>query len=262
MSHTKFNIKVRFLGGLSAAQQAVFNSAAARWQQIITADVPRVRIGGEVIDDVVIEASGTPIDGTGGILGQAGPTYLRPGTFIPAKGVMEFDTADLFRMESDGSLNNVIIHEMGHVLGIGTIWELKSLLQGAGTANPMFTGENAMREFALLIGSPTPVPVPVENTGGEGTRDGHWRESVFGNELMTGFLNPGTDPLCGVTIASLEDLGYKVNLDVADSFELPSHLQLVLMGIGAGEHPHRCCMCGHRRRGTEPVVLPESALIP
>jgi glutamine synthetase len=26
--------------------------------------------------------------------------------------------------------------------------------------------------------------VPVENSGGPGTRDGHWRESVFSNELM------------------------------------------------------------------------------
>ena len=37
---------------------------------------------------------------------------------------MSFDTDDLSRMEQDGSLIDVIIHEMGHVLGIGTLWEL------------------------------------------------------------------------------------------------------------------------------------------
>ena len=199
----------------------------------------------------------------GGILGQAGPTRLRSGSLLPATGIMEFDIGDLARMEADGSLLNVIIHEMGHVLGIGTIWSLKNLLVGAGTANPRFTGTNATREFATLIGATAPTPVPVANTGGAGTRDGHWRESVFGNELMTGFLNPGSNPLSRVTIGSLEDLGYAVNYNAADNFVLPSALQLALMGIGAeGGYGHsQCAMCGHSRLGFGPVVLPENATV-
>ena len=90
-----FVIDVRFKGGLTSAQQAAFTSAAARWSRIITADVPSVIVDGETIDDVVIDADGVAIDGPGGILGQAGPTQLRPGSFLPAAGVMSFDTADL-----------------------------------------------------------------------------------------------------------------------------------------------------------------------
>ena len=90
-----FVIDVRFKGGLTSAQQAAFTTAAARWARIITADVPSVVVDGETIDDIVIDASGTAIDGPQGILGQAGPTQLRPGSFLPAAGVMEFDTADL-----------------------------------------------------------------------------------------------------------------------------------------------------------------------
>jgi len=166
MSHTTFNIEVRFLGGLTATQQQVFRLAAARWSQIITGDLPRVSVDGEVIDDVLIEASGTHIDGPRGTLGQAGPTHLRPGTSLPAKGIMEFDRADLARMQADGSLATVIIHEMGHVLGIGTIWSGLGLLQGAEPANPVFTGRNVMREFATLLGAQTPIrgeeiPKPV-----------------------------------------------------------------------------------------------------
>jgi hypothetical protein len=63
--------------------------------------------------------------------------------------------------------------------------------------------------------------VPVENTGGLGTRNGHWRETTFGNELMTGFLNSGKNPLSRLTIASLRDLGYIVNLSVADPYKRP-----------------------------------------
>ena len=46
---------------------------------------------------------------------------------------MSFDTADLDEMERKGTLNDVITHEMGHVLGIGTIWARKGLIRGSGT---------------------------------------------------------------------------------------------------------------------------------
>ena len=63
--------------------------------------------------------------------------------------------------------------------------------------------------------------VPVEDTGGAGTRDGHWRESVFNTELMTGFLDAQQlNPLSDITIASLEDVGYTINPDAADAFTI------------------------------------------
>ena len=61
---------------------------------------------------------------------------------------------------------------MGHVIGIGTIWEDKGLLVGAGSNNPQFTGINARRAYGQLRGT-GPITVPVENTGGAGTRDGN-----------------------------------------------------------------------------------------
>jgi hypothetical protein len=254
-----YKIEVRFLGGLTTTQEAAFVSAADRWSRFITADVPRVRVGDEVIDDCLIYAAGSHIDGPSGILGQAGPRFLRPGSLLPALGYVEFDRADLARMEMDGSLENVIVHELGHVLGMGTIWGQMGLLRGAGTANPVFMGESAMREFAALVGSDDPVPVPVENKGGPGTRDGHWRETVLGNELMTGFLNEAANPVSRVTIAALQDMGYRVNLEAADDFFLPDFLRLSLMGIGAVEHPEGCMMARPPRRGSEPEVLPESS---
>src|SRR4029453_16312581 len=135
-------------------------------------DLPDVVISGQVIDDVLIEASGVAIDGSGGILGQAGPTHLRPSTagvsaFIPAKARMQFDTADLASMQAKGTLNDVITHEMGHCLGIGTIWSFKGVLAGSGTSNPTFTGKNAKKEYGTLKGGAA-TAVPVENRGGPG----------------------------------------------------------------------------------------------
>ena len=221
-----FTLEVRFLGGLTETQQAAFRTAADQWVRVIVGDLPDILVDGELVDDVLILAQGKAIDGVGKILGQAGPSRLRPsgigaGSLLPAKGRMTFDSADLASMEQKGTLIDVITHEMGHVLGIGTIWQDSDLLEGAGTQNPQFTGEGAMAEYGELRGGGGPRPVPVENTGGPGTADSHWRESVFRNELMTGFVSTAGSPLSRMTVASLADLGYTVDLDAADPYELP-----------------------------------------
>ncbi len=216
-----FDITLQFSGGLTQSQMDVFVEAAKRWESIIIGDVPDVMTTIGFIDDVLIDASGVAIDGEGGILGQAAPLGLRTGTFIPFYGMMQFDTADLASMEADGSLVDVITHEMAHVLGFGTIWTDLNLLTGEGTADPEFVGENAIAEYDKAF-KLTATGVPVENTGGQGTQDSHWRESVFDNELMTGWLNAGVNPLSRMTAASMEDLGYEVNLDAADTYPLSS----------------------------------------
>jgi hypothetical protein len=258
-----FTIKVKFLGGLTPAQKAAFKKAADRWSKVIVGDLPPVIVDGEKIDDVLILAEGTPIDGEGGILGQAGPTHLRPASagkaaFLPAKGHMQFDTADLRKMEQDGTLDDVITHEMGHVLGIGTIWTHKELLKGARTSNPTFHGKSAMAAYAALRGVATPVAVPVESTGGAGTRDSHWRETIFRNELMSGFIAAANNPLSKVTVASLEDLGYVVDLAAAEPFALPNLIALaesgLLQGHAAGPHEHGVVF------PRVPTVLPDDSL--
>jgi hypothetical protein len=60
--------------------------------------------------------------------------------------------------------------------------------------------------------------VPVENTGGPGTRLGHWRESIFTNEVMTGWVNSGSMPISRITVGSLADMGYQVNYAAADVY--------------------------------------------
>lgn len=227
-----FDIQIRFLGGLSSCQRAAFRAAADRWSRMIVENLPPVMVDGEQIDDVLVLARGRFIDGPGGILGQAGPTHLRPGSLLPAKGIMSFDTADLQSMENAGTLRDVICHEMGHVIGIGTIWRQKRLLRGAGTNDPIFTGATASREYGALRGQKRRLPVPVANTGGPGTRDAHWREIVFGSELMSGFISSRGNPLSRVTVGSLQDLGYVVDLDAAEPFALPTPLELAEIGLG------------------------------
>ncbi len=51
---------------------------------------------------VIIDVTVAPIDGTGGILGQAGPNCLRD-TFVPLVGEMRFDSADVANLLPDGT---------------------------------------------------------------------------------------------------------------------------------------------------------------
>jgi len=256
-----FTIEVRFLGGLTQKQKNAFKKAADRWTKIIVGDLPSVMVDGEVVDDLLILAQGVEIDGVGSVLGQAGPTRLRPANagaaaFLPAKGIMSFDTADLGQMEKDGSLVDVITHEMGHVLGIGTIWTHKGLLKGAGTSNPTFVGKRAKEEFGKLRKT-APAPVPVENTGGPGTRDSHWRDSLFKNELMTGFVAGAGNPISAMTVGSLQDLGYVVDIKAAEKYNLPNLMKLAQEGL---------LMAADAQLGDGlmmrniPIVLPEESL--
>jgi hypothetical protein len=239
-TESPFTIEIRFVGGLTDTQQAAFASAADRWAHVIVGDLPDIEIDGDLIDDVLILAQGQAIDGVGHILGQAGPTHARrapDGTWLqPCKGQMAFDTADLAQMETEGTLLDVITHEMGHVLGIGSMWGLQVLVSPppddpAALVNPVFNGPVAMAQYGALLDGGGAQPVPVENQGGAGTARVHWRESVFANELMTGFVGAAGNPLSKLTVASLQDLGYQVDLDAADPYTLPDLLSLAQAGL-------------------------------
>ena len=91
----------------------------------------------------------------------------------------------------------------------------------AVVSDPHFTGVAARTAFDEIGGGGyTGRRVPVEDTGGGGTRLVHWRETVFDNELMTGFIDPVSNPLSLVTIASLEDMGYEVDRSVSEFYQL------------------------------------------
>jgi len=144
---------------------------------------------------------------------------------------------------------------MGHVLGFGTIFASVGLIEGAGTDDPVFTGSNAIREYAVLRGEPGDLrPVPLANAGGPGTRDGHWREELFANELMTGYLDAGINPISRLTIAAFADLGYEVDYAAADPYRLPT--QAELQQIEAAPAGHDCVILIPPQ-----TVLPESALV-
>jgi hypothetical protein len=235
-----FNITVRYIGnGATARQKQAVQTAVTRWQSVITGDLPDISgqadanecfpgqpAINERIDDIVIYVQFDSIDGPGDILGEAGPCYIRNDDGLPIIGHLELDQADLQAMERFGTMDAVVLHEMGHILGIGTLWPLDSLLNGGGTDDPRFTGAKAIEAYHTLGG--LDGTVPVEGLGADGTRDGHWRESVFGNELMTGYISGPTNPLSAMTVASLQDMGYNASTKLASSYSFATSTQRIV----------------------------------
>ena len=226
-----FDITVRWVGTASVRQQAAVSAAVARWRTVVVDDLvdipivapeascfPTQPVLSETIDDLLIYVEFVAIDGPGKVLGQAGPCYVRSESSLPVVGYLKLDAEDLATMERAGTLDDVVLHEIGHIMGIGTLWSMVGLLTGKGGDDPVFTGASALEAYHELGG--VGVAVPVENTGETGSRDGHWRETEFGNELMTPFISGVPNPLSALTVASLTDLGYGATTSGASAYVL------------------------------------------
>ncbi|HJQ09579.1 MAG TPA: leishmanolysin-related zinc metalloendopeptidase [Gemmatimonadaceae bacterium] len=231
-------IDVRLWGPpMTADQQLLFTNAAARIRGFISGSVPTVDATGadpslcgvsgvpvlaENVPGVIIYASVQSIDGPGRVLAQASPCYTRDVNDLrTVVGVMEFDVDDLSILGSTGSLQDVITHEMLHVLGFGVFWNDLNLLTGFNTSSVGYTGSGGINGCIMTGGTATCVSsVPVENTGGGGTANSHWRETTFGSELMTGFANSGSMPISIMTVRSMSDLGYTINAAAADPYQI------------------------------------------
>ncbi|HEX7337774.1 MAG TPA: leishmanolysin-related zinc metalloendopeptidase [Gemmatimonadales bacterium] len=229
----KYHITLRFVNTPTADQVADFTTAASRWEGLIHGDVadlqgsfpanacgasfPMPAFSG-VIDDILINVLLQPIDGPGNILGAAGACFIRTAGGLPVFGLMFFDVADLAFLETNNLLDEVIVHEMGHVLGFsGGFFNRAGLLANVfpGTTDPRFLGKTALGKYRMLGGSE--LTIPIEGFGGRcggGTALSHWDEGTFFNELMTGFINGASsnfiNPMSPMTSGALADLGYVV----------------------------------------------------
>lgn len=294
---SSYPVTVRFFGPtMSTEAQAAFTNAAARIQAAIVGQISTVNLAGanlancgvsgltgtlqETTPGIIIYAAVSAIDGPGKILANAGPCFIRNSSLLPAVGVMQFDEADIQNYIATGRFESVVLHEMNHVVGFGTIWEDKRLIKtpafdSAGTAtgslDPRFSGAQAISQCQAAGGSANhcalATGVAVELCGGLGTADGHWREMfttnctgtsnspvggtlAFDNELMTGYAEASgvAMPWSAMTIAQFQDLGYGVNLLAADQFSVPSLLTMARMRASreaqllAGDEPREQLM--------------------
>ncbi|MGI9455834.1 MAG: PEP-CTERM sorting domain-containing protein [Aeoliella sp.] len=217
-----FDLNIIYAASVTPEQRAVFEQAEATWESLITGYQPGITLTG-----ITITAS-TPnlVDPPGSdILGQAGPNGFRPfqgGFRLTQTGFMEFDSENVDDLIAQGFFDDVVVHEIGHILGIGTNWTLNNVYTN-GTGQ--YTGQHGVAAYNAEFGQ-TGTFIPVELGGNSGTSNKHWDEVDLGaaltgitdtmgrdltHEIMTGWLNIGRPPyIADFTVQSLRDIGFTV----------------------------------------------------
>ena len=153
---------------------------------------------GEVIQGVRVFLSVRRIDGVGGIKVRSGACVIE-GTHTRF-GLLTFDSADMNTLGGD-RLQTLVRHHIGHILGIGRLWQRLGLVAqrcpqiGVCNTSPRYIGANGNAACAALGGT---GQVSIADQGR--FRNQHWKEPIFGKELMTSVINPGVNPLSVMTV--------------------------------------------------------------
>ena len=219
-TESPFNIDLVFLGDFTEEEREICYHIANRWEAVIQTELPDYTfseawsgtcgdqsiniLGGEQIDDLRIYITKSNDDYSSG-----GPIALRSSS-LPLIGCIGFAPHDFYSFQV---LAEVGLHEIGHVLGIGTIWFYRETLRDLN-GDTHFAGPQAIAAFDQAGGTHYQgAKVPIERD------EIHWRDSILSGELMSPFL--GNIALSAITLQALSDLGYSVDLSAADPYVLP-----------------------------------------
>ncbi len=228
------------LGGVAPGVRSVFRNAERFWESRINgySNTLPTEMRTQLTGRLTISATTAFVDGPGGILGFAGPDQVaqsfefagtrdRPLAVIqyaiPITSSMFFDVADAGRAD----FAETVLHEMGHALGIGTLWQQNGLFDPADPAwrlgllqqkrsDPIYhyVGKHALQGFRRQSGHHGANYVPTD----QGSL-GHWENDNWffnprnGNktELMTPFATGKPIFVSEATWGALADIGFSVD---------------------------------------------------
>ncbi len=242
------------------------DEAEAMWEDAITGYQSGISIGGITIS--IISGSGFADAIVNSSVNQGGFQLSTTGRIRINAGVIDtFGSWDGSGPNPPNTeflgvnyVDELLAHEIGHVLGIGILWDDNGVyVNGTGR----YTGQYGLAAYRAEF-DPSATYVPVELAGSAGTQNSHWDQLMrsssqegnpsdpwsldprvditdllgrdLGLELMTGAIDPdfGEPFLSDFTVQSLRDLGFTVVPE-------PGAIVLLLMGL----YP---CVASRRRR--------------
>ncbi len=233
-----FNIELYFDPGFTEEEEEAVRRAAVRWMEAVTGDLPDVPVQGlmadycygespnlrlvGVVDDLLVrmrmvarQDGNVATARTCGVREASGQAFLGESWF----------TLWYVRNRGIDDLYRSALHEIGHVLGIGSRISSKPKswkgLFRHGDGDGHFAGPLAVAAFDAAGGEgytggkvPLEDRIPVLNI--------HWRKRVIPGDIMA---PGGGSLLTAITIQALADLGYEVDVSKADPYTLPMAAQ-------------------------------------
>ena len=240
------NTTVNISGEYDAYDEFLCKQAARKWTAV-------VKTNHSMVFNVKFETLEP------GVLGSAGPTNFqyKNNRWYSIEGDITLNTLYWGNSKVNKKYNHkpygyyTLLHEMGHIMGIGTLWLDHNLLSygpwytdpewwNSNYAAALYVGGSGVREYKAylveknLVSDVTRIQgMPVEEDGGAGTKGGHIEEGdenhnsrIFDGvvhagmdtELMTGWSEETKypEPMSRITVGMVEDLGYEVDYEEAE----------------------------------------------
>ena len=228
-------------GEFDANELNILNAALVRvermWETVITGYQPGVSIPSVPIT-VYATTSGLAAANFSGTTPPGTPFVVATSGFvnINVNEIENFANWQGVGANGRNYIDELLAHEVGHVLGVGTLW----VSNGVYSTNTFqYTGAHGLAAYQTEFNQATAY-VPVENAGNPGTPNAHWDQLMRsspqegnpsdpfsldprvgvvdqygrdrGLELMTGAIDPdyGEPFLSRFTVQSMRDLGYTV----------------------------------------------------
>ena len=214
-----FAITFNFTSDVPASVITASARAAERWSEIIIGDLPSVTSATYgFVDDLLINIQIGLLDDIedGDTLANARPIAFRTDSgglpYVAEVGISADEVGN-------ANLDDVLLHEFAHCMGFPNSNAWRNYV--ANTTTPTeFTGPKAVSYYNSIFGN-TATGVPIEQEGGDGTAYDHWTESIFGNEILTGFIGT-SNPISVITVGAYDDMGYDVDYSAADPYTPPT----------------------------------------